>query len=118
MMLPSTLAAAGYDFTTTGELQGSSVVYYAPSPQSDLLGRPSLTVSHETTKAGIVRTLVSLKEPVYNATLQKYDGFLKTDLVMNRAATAPTSAQTSIVEAFADLLANVAVTVPLVQAAI
>lgn len=103
MSLPSTFTTTIGTFSNPVE-DGSSVQYYAPSPQGDLLGRPSLTFSNETTKAGIARTLVSIKVPIYNGTSAKYDGFYKTDLVINRALTAPTAAQEGIIESMGEVL--------------
>lgn len=56
---------------------GNQVVYFAPSPQGDIAGRPTLTISQEMTKAGIAKATVVLTRPVYDAVFSKYVGFLK-----------------------------------------
>lgn len=63
------------------------MLFYAPSPQSDLQGRPSLRVSHETTKKGIARSLGQFITPVYDSVAKTYKGFIKTDIVITRDIT-------------------------------
>jgi hypothetical protein len=70
-------------------VSGASVTYYAPSPQGDLEGRPSLRVSHETTKTGIVRSLVKIVVPIWDNTNKKYVGsWTKNDTLIRPAASA------------------------------
>lgn len=64
---------------------GSSVTYYAISPQGDIAGRPTLTISQETTKAGIAKATVTLLRPVYDVTFSKYVGFLKNSISSTQA---------------------------------
>lgn len=85
MGLPSTIVAGGFTFDDVTSLNGSTLVYYAASPQGDIAGRPSLRFSQEKTKAGIQRTLVSFVNPVWNSVSEKYVGFIKADSVLNRA---------------------------------
>lgn len=66
---------------------GSQVVYYAPSPQGDLAGRPTLTVTQEVTKAGIAKANVVLIRPVLNAATGKYDRFLKNNISSTQSGT-------------------------------
>lgn len=97
MALPTTITlnvgspAADLVFANSIQLSGSKRVYYAPSPQGDLQGRPTLTVSHETTKAGVVRTNLQVIIPVWNVSKLAYDGFIKSDLTLTRPLTAPTA---------------------------
>jgi hypothetical protein len=104
MSLPSTLTLNSVSFDEKVQLSGTSVVYYAASPNDDLFGRPSLRISTEITKAGIARTLVSLNRPIYDDSTGKYNGFTKTDLVINRAVTAPITDLDGDVHQIKDLL--------------
>ena len=72
---------------------GNVVVYYAPSPQGDLAGRPYLTVSQETTKAGIAKATVALTRPVLNTVTGKYDSFLKNSIGSTQAGNQTVSAR-------------------------
>lgn len=65
---------------------GTRVDYYAPSPAGDLAGRPVLSVSQETTKAGIAKATVTLTRPVLNALTGKYDSFLKNTIGSTQAS--------------------------------
>jgi hypothetical protein len=95
MSLPSSITlnvgspAADIVFANSVQLSGSSRAYYAPSPQGDLEGRPTLTISHERTKSGIVRTNAQFIFPIYNSSSLKYEGFIKSDLNLTRPAVAP-----------------------------
>jgi len=116
MSLPTTFTTDIGDFANPVE-DGASVVYYADSPQGDLLGRPSLTFTSEVTKAGIARTLMSIKMPVYNAALGKYDGFIKHDEVLNRALSAPTALSTDVMTAATQIKGATGVVAAVVNAA-
>jgi hypothetical protein len=112
MPLPSSITlnvgspAANVIYDDISQINGASVVYSAPSPRSDLLGRPTLKISHETSaKSGLVRTLVSLITPIWDSTLSKYDGFTKTDFVINRNQRVPLQLVTDEVEKMSELLA-------------
>lgn len=66
---------------TSGETE-----YYAASPNGDLGGRISLRIGHETTKSGLVRSLLQIKEPILNATTGLYDTHRQVNLVLTRPA--------------------------------
>lgn len=87
MGLPSTITTGSDVFDDVSNISGSSVVYFAESPLSDLIGRPTLRVSQEKTKAGIQRTLVSIQVPIYNPAKGVYEGFEKIDCTYNRPET-------------------------------
>jgi hypothetical protein len=95
MSLPSSITLTGGDpevdlvFTDVSQLSGSSLVYYAPSPQGDLDGRPTLKISHETTGSGVKRSALILETPVLNPVTLKYGEFKKTTLTTNRKGTTP-----------------------------
>jgi len=89
MPLPSTITLnvgetpADVVYAEQSHIGGSAVVYYAPSSQGDLNGRPSLRFSHETTRNNVARSVVSFNTPVFdNEGVSK--GFIKTDVVLNR----------------------------------
>lgn len=108
-MLPSTITlnvgtpAADIVFADNTQLSGTSTLYFAPSAQSDLEGRPSLRVSHETTKAGVVRSLAQFLFPQFNSDSGKYEGFVKIDLVLSRSKTTKVSESLKAVEAVQEL---------------
>lgn len=83
MSLPDTITL---NDGTTNEVYGSKVrngsvvTYYAPSPQGDIAGRPTLVISQEITKAGIAKATVNLVRPVFDTSLGKYTGFLKNSI--------------------------------------
>lgn len=101
MGLPATITAGALVFDNVSNISGSSVVYYAPSPQGDLEGRPTLRVSHESTKAGIRRSLISMVKPIYSASLGKYTGFEKADFVLNRPESASVAGAETTIEQMA-----------------
>jgi len=43
--------------------QTGSTVYYAPSPNNDLAGRPSIAVSHQATADGLIKSRILVKAP-------------------------------------------------------
>jgi hypothetical protein len=71
-------------YGSQSRLDGQAVEYYAPSAQGDLVGRPRLRISHETTNKGIVRSLVSLYTPVWDPTKGLYTMYRKNDYISNR----------------------------------
>jgi hypothetical protein len=84
--------AADVVYDDVSQIDGSTLVFYAESPQGDLLGRPSIRVSHETKNSGIVRSLVDIQTPVYDADKEVYDGFIKTSITLNRKGSVSISA--------------------------
>lgn len=102
-------------FDNVSNISGSSVIYYAASPQGDLEGRPTLRVSHESTKAGIRRSLISLVKPIYSAALGKYTGFEKSDFVLNRPENASVAGAELTMEQMATILALETVQDPVTQ---
>jgi hypothetical protein len=115
MGLPTTITAGSVVFDNVSNISGSSVIYYAPSPQGDLEGRPTLRVSHESTKAGIRRSLISLQKPIYNGTLGKYTGFEKADFVLNRPENALVANSELTMEQMATIIALETVQDPVTQ---
>lgn len=115
MGFPATITAGALALDNVSNISGSSIVYYAASPQGDLEGRPTLRVSHESTKAGIRRSLISLTKPIYNASLGKYQGFEKLDFVMNRPETASVAGSETSMEQMATIIALETVQDPFTQ---
>lgn len=83
---------------------GNESVYYADSPNSDLAGRRKLRVSHETTKAGIVRSLVQISFPQKNAE-GIYDSSITANVTLNRPATADLADVDYVLEAIQEIWA-------------
>lgn len=104
MGLPTSITLGSEVFDDVSKLSGTTVTYFAPSPQGDLIGRPSIRFSQEKTKAGIVRTLVSFQRPRFNEDTQKYEGFYKIDVVANRSESAPVATTESTYLNVKDLL--------------
>lgn len=103
-------------YGSLSHLDGNAVLYYAPSAQSDLIGRPTLRVSSETTKQGIERTLTSFSTPYHDGTA--YDGFVKADFVLNRHGKVPLTFIERELEKMADFLSVAANRTALAQASI
>lgn len=95
--------AADVVFTQVSET-GSKATYVAPSPQGDLQGRPTLEVSHQTTKAGIMRSMSKFTFPRYNATTLKYDGEYVSYNVTSRPTTGAVQGAKNAIEACAEFL--------------
>jgi hypothetical protein len=109
-MLPSIITlnagAVPADFVFADAIvQGSTVTYVAPSAQLDLLGRPSLRFSTETTKAGIERTLYSFNLPEWSVELEKYVGNVTLNGVLTRRQVSPIAMSDTILELQHELLA-------------
>lgn len=123
MSLPSSITlnvgspAADRIFTDVSAINGNSVVFSAVSPQGDLLGRPTLKISHETSaKSGLVRSLASFIVPFWDVTQDKYDGYEKADFVLNRNQKHTLQSATDMVEMMSELLAIAAVREAIVKA--
>lgn len=86
---------------------GNSVVYFAPSANGDLLGRPTLRISHEVTKAGIVRATTTITTPVLDAS-GKYSSFTKEAFTSTQSGTAPTAGRVVRIKRVSDLLGDLA----------
>lgn len=84
---------------------GNRAIYYSPSPEGDLAGRPSLRYENETTKAGIARTLVSFKKPRLNPTTGKYDTATTGNFTLNRPETSPLQDAKDVQEMMREFLA-------------
>lgn len=70
------IGSPGVDITYgSATRSGNTVMYSAPSPQADLDGRPTIRVSHERTKGKIVKTLIQLTRPFFDADRDVYDGY-------------------------------------------
>lgn len=88
MSLPSTITlnvgspAADVVFDDKG-VSGNESVYYAPSENGDLAGRIKLRVSHETTQAGIVKSLVQFVKPIADSN-GDYSSFIQANAVITR----------------------------------
>jgi len=92
---------------------GNSVVYSAVSPQGDITGRPTLRVSQETTKAGIMRTLVSFNFPYWDSVKGVYDGSTTANLVLSRKTEHKTVNAATAIEAMHELMALAGWNVPI-----
>jgi hypothetical protein len=112
MGLPSVITAGGLVFDDVTSLSGSTTVMYADSPQLDVAGRPSLRFSQEKTKAGIIRTLVSLQIPQLAASGDKYSGFIKADIVLNRSELIGVSESLVAYDVLHDILALTSTAIP------
>lgn len=70
-MLPDTIkvysySGSGFSLVFSNPTRiGRKTVYFAPSPQGDLEGRPTLTVSSERSKSGVIGTNYKIVYPVY-----------------------------------------------------
>jgi len=84
---------------------GSTSIFYAPSPNSDLAGRPTLRVSHETTKSGVVRTLIQVRKPVLDAVTGKYVKPLQANLVLQRDGLSTLAEADEVLETIQEFLA-------------
>lgn len=106
MSLPTTITTTAHGvFTSAGDRDGKHT-YYAPSPQGDLKGRPMLVVSHQVSNAGIRGSLVSLVDPVYDATSGEYTGTIKDNDVITRNDLAPTAAVADVQASLKEVLAT------------
>lgn len=85
---------------------GSSVQYSAPSPQGDIQGRRVLRVSHETTKAGVVRSLVRIEYPIFDSDSGTYKGLGSVNVVLARPGTAPVQLGKDLLESVAEFLGD------------
>lgn len=109
-MLPTTITlnigspAADVVFTQASR-QGNEAIYFAPSPQGDLEGRPQLRVAHETTKSGLVRTLCRFSFPVYVSSTATYDGAITASHTLVRKNNAPLATADKVLEAAQEVLA-------------
>lgn len=75
--------AADVVFDVATRASGESE-YFAPSPQGDLGGRIRLRIGHETTKSGLVRSLMQITEPIQNSTTGLYDSHRQVNVVLTR----------------------------------
>lgn len=88
-MLPDVItinAVAGTPATvsfTSPVRVGNSVVYSAVSPQGDLEGRPTLTISKDSTKNGIIGTNYKFVKPYWDG--EKYDGYITVGVTVKRS---------------------------------
>lgn len=95
-MLPATVSLTD---GVTPEVFGNrrdtpnGAILLSSSPQSDLLGAPTLRVETSTTSKQIERSLLQIQRPIWNADLKKYVYFTSWSLTYNR------SVEYSIVEA-------------------
>lgn len=111
-MLPSTVTlnvgspAADVVFSQTGDNTGGATNYVAPSPQGDLEGRPTLSVRHETTNSGLVRTNVKIKVPQYDDTNDVYVGHEQVDITSVRRASHATTETDRCLEMAEKFLTN------------
>jgi len=95
-MLPDTITVnsgspAGDKVFSGIQRDGNSVSYSGTSPQGDITGAPLLKFAAEQTKAGIVRSLESLRRPYYNSTTLKYEGECVVNITITRPASMPTT---------------------------
>jgi hypothetical protein len=93
-MLPDTITVnsgspAGDKVFSGIQRDGNTVTYAKDSPQGDLLGAWGLRFAAETTKAGIVRSLESVRRPYYNSTTGKYEGECVVNITITRPASLP-----------------------------
>lgn len=79
-MLPDSITlsdgAVNVVYASKTQVGPNAVRYFAPSPNSDLSGRPTLDVVYDITKAGIARSVVTLTEPIQDSA-GKYVRFSK-----------------------------------------
>jgi hypothetical protein len=109
-MLPNTITlnvgSPAADVVFDGkQTQGSTTIYFAPSPNSDLAGRETLRVSHETTKSGVVRSLVQVKVPIRNTETLKYDSAITANLVLARTGAATLASADRVLEMIQEVFA-------------
>lgn len=110
-MLPTsitTTTGSGDDETVFGDKRptgASSVIYYGPSPNNDLAGRPTVRVSHETTRQGVERSLVSVNIP-YRKDDGSYEQGETCNMTLNRKVNADVDRADLVVEMIAELLAQ------------
>lgn len=97
--------AADVVFDNQVKLAGA-VVYTASSPQGDLEGRPSLTVTGVTRKNGLVSHLVNFKFPQWNSTLNKYDGYITAQMTVTRQGNHNVAQVERALEAIREFLNN------------
>lgn len=110
--------AADITYGSKTQLDGQAVEYSAPSAQGDLIGRPTLLVSHVKTKQGVVRTLVSFRTPRFDTPSGTYKGFSKLDLVLNRTQDQPVAMLKVELEKLTDFLLTAGVSDEIVNASI
>lgn len=90
--------AADVVYNRSATSPNGAALYKADSPQLDLQGRYDLTVRHETSSKGLVRTNLKIKVPVYNSTTEEYDGHIQADGTIQRKTTAPVSDVQDVIE--------------------
>lgn len=88
------------------QLNGNTVSYVAPSPQGDLVGRPTMLFQTEQTKGGIVRSLVKINVPYYNSGSSSYTGSYTANLTLARPASLPELGSKQVLEMIAELITN------------
>jgi hypothetical protein len=90
--------AADVVYDKSNGSSGQNTLYSAASPQGDLAGRLLLTVRHEETKSGLVRSNLKIRVPVYVAATTSYDGHIQADATIVRKSTAPVSVVQDVIE--------------------
>lgn len=106
-------------YSNKTQLDGLAVEFTGPSPTGDLNGRSTLTVSHNRTKQGIVRSLLSIRTPQYSGgTPNVQQGFTKVDIIINRAADLPLVKVTDEIDKIIDLLGEATIKTALSEAGV
>jgi hypothetical protein len=116
--LPSTITTTAQGVFASAGKESDEHIFYAPSPQGDLQGRPALRVAHELTKTGIRKTLASLDVPEYNSTTGEYVGSARVNVTITRRNAADTADVLDVVESMKEVLATTDVDDALVEAAL
>lgn len=81
----------------------SAASFAAPSSQGELSLRPILRVSHETTKANVVRSLVQFKLPVYDP-ISSDPIMVQCNMVLSRPLSATTADAETVLEMLSEFL--------------
>lgn len=115
MSLPATLtlnvgsSPADIVFTKAMETP-KEVTYYGPASEGNLLSRPSLRISRETTGTGVMRTLVQAKFPDQTDLGGRVTGFATANVTLIRRPEGETESQRKTLESSVEAVSSLLTT--------
>jgi hypothetical protein len=82
----------------------TTVRWFGVSPRADLAGRPTLEISNDQTNAGIARSTMALKIPVYNSDKKAYDSFVRVSATATQPASEPVATRGALLQMLGDVI--------------
>jgi len=116
--LPTTLTTTAHGVFASAGKESDEHIFYAPSPQGDLAGRPAIRWAHQLTKADIRRGLLSFTAPEYDSGSGLYIGESKANLTLNRRNASTTASNLALLVSLIEVLAITDVKEAFVSAAL